>query len=170
MLRAAYAEVLRGEPKNAKINLPILVTARQVLEAEPLDSLLSIAGPKVTAELKGRTCVQILMVDALDEVPSSRRQEALDRAVQLAEELKASLLITSRKVDLVKSAPKGFTEYELLPFEVHQALKLFEKLLHGRKDMLDALKVGLEKIRFNIPMVPLSLIFLLDLVEERKLG
>ena len=69
---------------------------------------------------------------------------------------------------MLKTPPAGFTKYELLPFEVSQALKLFEKLVEGNKDKLKLLKSGLEKIQFKVPMVPLSLILLFELVEEKR--
>jgi predicted NACHT family NTPase len=112
--------------------------------------------------------VNMLMVDALDEVSSSQRQQALEKASQFADELKINLLVASRKMDLVKTAPEGFTKYELLPFEFNQALKLLDNLAGGDKDKLKVLKSGLEKIQFKMPMVPLSLILLLELVEQKR--
>ena len=37
------------------------------------------------------------------------------------------LIITSRKIDIIKNTPVGFEKYEILPFEYSQALQLFEK-------------------------------------------
>jgi hypothetical protein len=44
---------------------------------------------------------------------------------------------------------------------------MFERLL-DKKDKLDALREGLEKIRFQIPIIPLSLVLLLEVVEEHQ--
>jgi predicted NACHT family NTPase len=122
----------------------------------------------VSPELESRMVITMLMVDALDEVPSSKRQQALDKAAQFADELNISLLVTSRKIEMLKTPPAGFTKYELMPFDVSQALKLFAKLVEGNKDKLKVLKSGLEKIQFKMPMVPLSLILLFELAEERR--
>jgi hypothetical protein len=85
MLRDASANVLHGDEKKKPIEMPILVNARQVLDTESIESLLGAIA--VTSELKSRMVVKTLMVDALDEVPSANRQEALEKAVRFADEL-----------------------------------------------------------------------------------
>ena len=52
--------------KKTPINVPVLVSARQILDAQDLEALLTISD-LATTELKGRTKVQILMVDAVDD-------------------------------------------------------------------------------------------------------
>ncbi len=165
MFRDALMDVIRGSGNKRPFELPILVEARQILEMNDTRALLGTL--VVSPELESRMAITMLMVDALDEVPSSKRQQALDKAAQFADELNISLLVTSRKVEMLKTPPAGFTKYELLPFEVGQALKLFAKLAEGNKDKLKVLKSGLEKIQFKMPMVPLSLILLFELVEEK---
>jgi predicted NACHT family NTPase len=166
MFRDALMDVIRGSGNKRPFELPILVEARQILEMNDTRALLGTL--VVSPELESRMAITMLMVDALDEVPSSKRQQALDKAAQFADELNISLLVTSRKVEMLKTPPAGFTKYELLPFEVGQALKLFAKLAEGNKDKLKVLKSGLEKIQFKMPMVPLSLILLFELVEEKR--
>lgn len=166
MFRDALMDLIRGSVNKQPFELPILVSARQILEMGGTGALLGTL--VVSPELKSRMVVKMLMVDALDEVPSSKRQQALDKAAQFADELNISLLVTSRKIEMLKTPPIGFTKYELLPFEVSQALKLFAKLAEGNKDKVKVLKSGLEKIRFKMPMVPLSLILLFELVEEKR--
>jgi hypothetical protein len=166
MFRDAATDVIRGADKKQSIELPILIHARQLVELDDTESLLDTQA--LSSELKSRMVVNMLMVDALDEVSSSQRQQALEKASQFADELKINLLVASRKMDLVKTAPEGFTKYELLPFEFNQALKLLDNLAGGDKDKLKVLKSGLEKIQFKMPMVPLSLILLLELVEQKR--
>ncbi|MEI8014120.1 MAG: restriction endonuclease [Nitrospira sp.] len=166
MFRDALMDVIRGSGNKRPFELPILVEARKILEMNDTRALMGTL--VVSPELESRMAITMLMVDALDEVPSSKRQQALDKAAQFADELNISLLVTSRKVEMLKTPPAGFTKYELLPFEVGQALKLFAKLAEGNKDRLKVLKSGLEKIQFKMPMVPLSLILLFELVEEKR--
>ncbi len=166
MFRDALMDVIRGRENKQPFELPILVHARQILEMGGTGALLGTL--VVSPELESRMAITMLMVDALDEVPASKRQQALDKAAQFADELNISLLVTSRKIEMLKTPPAGFTKYELMPFEVSQALKLFAKLVEGNKDKLKVLKSGLEKIQFKMPMVPLSLILLFELVEERR--
>lgn len=166
MFRDALMDVIRGSENKQPFDLPILVSASQILEMGDTGALLGTL--VVSPELESRMVITMLMVDALDEVPSSKRQQALDKAAQFADELNVSLLVTSRKIEMLKTPPAGYTRYELLPFEVSQALKLFAKLVEGNKDKLKLLNLGLEKIQFKMPMVPLSLILLFELVEEKR--
>jgi hypothetical protein len=107
------------------------------------------------------------MIDALDEIPATKGMEIIEKAKIYSQKIACPLIITSRKIDIIKNAPEGFEKYEILPFEYSQALQLFEKLVQD-KNSLKCLKSGLEKIQFQIPKVPLSLILLIDLVEENK--
>ncbi len=56
-------------------------------------------------------------------------------------------------------------KYELLPFEFGQAIELFKKFAKSSQ-MLDALKDGLTRIGSQVIMTPLSLLMLLNVVEE----
>ena len=77
------------------------------------------------------------------------------------------MIISSRKIDIIKNPIPNFTHYELLPFEFNQALKLFQKLVVGDQELND-LKDALDKIKYQIPIIPLSLMLLLTFVEEKK--
>src|SRR5205807_2643075 len=77
------------------------------------------------------------------------------------------LLIASRKIDLLSITPTGFQKYELLPFGTGQALQLIEKV-QNNPIAAENIRDGLDKMRYQIPMVPLSLILLIEIVEEHK--
>lgn len=165
MLKESSRLLFRGVSKKQTIEIPILVSAKEILEADDGGTLLKKYF--VTQDVEHRFKVKVLMVDALDEVSPTQGNEVMEKAERFSQELASSLLITSRKIDIIKTPPAGFEKYELLPFEYGQALKLFEKLARS-KEVLGSLRDGLEKIKFQIPMVPLSLILLIDLVEEKK--
>ena len=165
MLREAYALAIKRVEKGKKIAVPILISAKEILEIENANSLLKHYFGSL--EIINRFQATIMVVDALDEVTPDRRKEIIEKAEMLSKELTCCLVITSRKIEIIDAPPLGFEKYELLPFEFKQAIKLFEKLVSNEK-ILTALKDGLEKIKFQIPMVPLSLMLLLQLVEEQK--
>src|SRR6266545_203555 len=165
MLRETYSTITRHRRGPEKPEVPLLVEAKQILDKDNVEELLlSYFGDPHVAS---RVHVKVLMVDALDEVPSSRRDEVIVKLKNFADTLECGLVLTSRKIDLLSFTPAGFRKYELLPFEAGQALKLFEKI-HGKDQLLDSLKIELNKIKYQIPMVPLSLILLMELVEENK--
>lgn len=165
MLKEAYNCVTKGKKSSKCADVPLLVTASEILVIATIeDLLLSYFQDRQITE---RLAVKVLMVDALDEVPASLRMEVIRKSSEYAEALGCSLILTSRKIDVLSTTPSGFKKYELLPFEAGQALKLFEKI-HGKDQLLESLKAELNKIRYQIPMVPLSLILLMELVEENK--
>jgi hypothetical protein len=165
LLRQSYLLLTKSTKCKDKPELPVVVAAKDLLnEADLRQFLISYFQD---ADILDRIQISVLMVDALDEISSQHRDRIVNRCREFAETLDCALIITSRKINFVNSTPTGYRKYELLPFEASQALKLFEKL-HGNDELLRTLRDALNKIRFQIPMVPLSLLLLLQLVEENN--
>jgi flagellar biosynthesis GTPase FlhF len=165
ILRQSYNSLTKSTKARGKAEIPLLFGAKDILELNDVHELRSSYFGN--EELAGRVNSSVLMVDALDEVPSQQREEVVLRSMKFSQLLDCALIITSRKIDFLSSTPSGCKKYELLPFEASQALKLFEKI-HGKDQLLQTLRGELNKIRFQIPMVPLSLLLLLELVEEKS--
>lgn len=165
MLKKASNQMFHGEIKKQKIKIPVLISAKEIMEIDKLESLLEMN--LGTQDIKERFRVNVLMVDSLDEIPPNQGEKVIEKADKFSQDLDCSLIITSRKIDAIRTPPIGFEKYELLPFEFGQAIKVFEKLASS-KQILVSLKDGLERIKFQIPMVPLSLMLLVELVEEKK--
>jgi len=167
MLRAAYERATHRHGGNSEerqpLDVPVLVTARELWEAKDAHELK--AKYFHAPEVAGQFHIQVLLVDGLDELPASLRQQTIEKARGFAEDLQCSLAITSRKIEILRETPKGFRKYELMPFEMGQALRLFEKLLAGNP-LLSALQDGLKKIQNQIPLTPLSLVLLLEVAAE----
>ncbi len=164
MYKQAGALVYQGASKK-KINIPILIPANDVLSLKSATDLTKEYFQPV--EIKDRFKVVALILDGLDEVPSDKRPLVIEKAQALAAQLDSAVVITSRRIDLVDIPPSGFQKYELLHFQFSQAIKLFEKVVLNPTS-LSSLRAGLEKIKSQIPMIPLSLMFLVELVEENK--
>ena len=164
-LEKAYASLIKGRDKSEKIKIPILLSAEEISMLSTFDEYLNYCFPK--EELKDEFQIEVLCVDALDEVPTDKRQEIIDKAQVYADKLGCSLIITSRKVDIVKTQLSNYEKYELLPFEFGQAKKFFEKIAKS-KEILNAVTEGLERIKSQVPMIPMSLILLVELAEKNK--
>ncbi|MCG3117395.1 MAG: hypothetical protein LLH30_17140 [Candidatus Manganitrophus sp. SA1] len=164
MLRESSPSIHQEKGDEKKIEIPILVVAKDILDTNTPEEIFRKFVPE---ELEHRFLVKVLMVDALDEVHSTNRMDVIEKARVFSEKYSCPLVVTSRKIDIVKQPPKDFEAYELMPFRFSQALKLFQKLVSSQKT-LSSLKDGLDRIKNQIPMVPLSLMFLIDLVEENK--
>lgn len=165
MMREASFLLIRGVSKEHKIEIPLMVTAKEILEADSPETL--IKNNFLSPDIINRFKISVLMIDALDEAPQEERIKIIEKGSNFSKELSCSIVITSRKIDVIKTPPTGFEKYELLPFEYGQALKLFKKLVSNQK-LLEVLQDGLKKIEFQIPMVPLSLMLLVELVEKHK--
>jgi hypothetical protein len=160
--KLAAARLTARQSKRA-LAIPVLVSARELVDTNGLHRELTL----IPSELQGRLHVDALLVDGLDEVAAVHRDAVLARAKTIAKEHHASLIVSSRNVASLRAAPEGFIRHELLPFQISQAAKLFEKLLAGASQ-LPELKAGLEKIRGQIPFNPLALLLLAEVVVERK--
>lgn len=163
LLKQAAAQT--GGQKKGRILAPLLATAAEIAQSANADELI---GKYFTApEIQDKFEVNCLVVDGLDEVHADKRQEVIDKSRLYRSQLKSSLVISSRKIDITNKLPAGFSKYELLHLGLGQAFKLFENIT-ANHDVLKALKGGLDQIKNQIPMIPLSLMMLVDLVEEHK--
>lgn len=149
-----------------KIKIPFLITANDFFKK--IDDFKTLLDRYIHphTEIFDRLRITVLIIDGLDEVPSGKRNEVLKKAEALSKQLNCPLLISTRKTDLVKNPPVGFETYELLSFDFKQAIELYQKLTIDIV-ILTALRRGLESIRYQIPMTPLSLFLLLKIVESR---
>ncbi|HEY3876372.1 MAG TPA: hypothetical protein VGM92_12930, partial [Candidatus Kapabacteria bacterium] len=163
VLRESYIHATRSEAGTPTVELPVVVTAAQIVAAPDKEALIS--NVLAVGSFLPSFNVKCLLVDAIDSIPTERREEAIQKAKLFAKEWDSGLVITSRKTSFLRNPPDGFERVELLPFEFRQAIDLFKKILGPGKDF-DSLCEGLERIKDQIPIVPLSLILLIELVEK----
>lgn len=146
-----------------KIELPINITAHEFRKYYDTASLLKENNLYHNSKLK----VKCIMIDGLDEISKEERKKLLEKAEQFANELKCSLIITTRKVDFIQEFLSKFKKYELLPFELNQAFKFIERFLTDKKK-IEILKNGIEQLHNQIILTPISLYHLIELVEQYK--
>ncbi len=148
-----------------QVEIPVLIPAKEFLQLTNVQALIEeyISYPEIIDRLK----VTAILIDGLDEVRPEQRNEVLERATDFSEQLNCPLVVTSRKIDLIKNPPAGFQRYELLPFEFGQALRFFQNLTADTQ-ILHALQDGLERVKYQIPMTPLSLLLLIEIAENYK--
>ena len=109
----------------------------------------------------------MIIVDGLDEIESRHRNAIIDKLDEFSNRIGCSYIVTSRKIDIVNTLSEEYHKYELLPFEFSQAVTLVSRLIND-KTLLKAIYETLEKIQAQILLVPLSLMLLVELVEENK--
>lgn len=152
------------EASNIKIETPLLL---KVSEFEKVNDVESLTKMKIPLELRNRAKINLLMIDGLDESEPVNRKNILEKAKSFAKGLNCALIISSRKIDIVEESLLDFQKYELLSFRLNQAFMFFKKIVKDVK-VLQELKKGLQKIHFKIPLNPLTLLFLVELVEINK--
>lgn len=166
MYQSAYQQLLKKPGKSdSEIFVPILVTARQFLDLETVEDFLLRYFE--SEETKRHFKVSVVIVDGLDEIEPSNRREIVDKLDEFTGEIGCSYILTSRKIDILNTLPEKYEKYELLPFEFSQAIKLVSKLVNDHS-VLETMKESLQRIQNQIMLVPLSLMLLVDLVEEHK--
>ena len=166
MLNNARNQLLKKSPKsNKKIPVPIFISARQLLESELEKEFLE--GYFESEGIQSQFKVDIIMVDGLDEIESENRVTLITKLDTFSEVVGCSYILTSRKIDIINTLPEKYQKYELHPFEFRQASQLFSKLINDNK-VLAVVREILEKIRAQMFLVPLSLMLLIELVEEYK--
>ena len=166
MYKKAYNLLLeKPEKSDTKIPVPVFISVRKLLESESEKSFLEKYFE--SEEVQNRFKVDMLIVDGLDEIVSEQRADIIRKLDKFSETIGCSYILTSRKVDIINTLPQKYQKYELLPFEFSQALQLASKLISDNK-VFTTIKEGLEKIQDQILLVPLSLMLLVELVEEHK--
>lgn len=147
-------------------NIPIVVSALDVLESNSIDELKNkFMDFNGTGEILK---INLLAVDALDEVPFEERDNVLEKIEAYIEQLEASVVITSRRVNVLSAKRQGYEELEILPFKIPQALDFLEKILGGNQDSLRRLEDGLRNLSTHLPLIPLSLKMLAELAESAR--
>jgi hypothetical protein len=143
--------------------VPLFCTARDFascLDEDAFDqNLVAKAG------LPRSLTVGALLIDGLDEVPVEERIRILELAKSIANARDYSVVVSSRRVDLLREPVEGWTTYELMPLEFGQAMGLFEKIIDSGST-LGVLREGLEHVGGSLDLTPLSLLLLLELAER----
>ena len=122
----------------------------------------------IPLEVKERVITNALLVDALDELPSAKRLEVLDKARHFAEELSCALVVTSRNIRCLHDIDHGFEKYEIQPFNLSQALTMLSKLFQDDPNKLSVVSAMSKELYNQIQFAPLSLLLLIELVEDHQ--
>jgi hypothetical protein len=161
-VHAAASTLIANRGAGARIRIPLLVKARQLVDCPDAQMLCKGALPDDLPE--GSVEVTSLLVDGLDETPSQLHGELLAKAQEVARELGASLVVTSRNIDTVRDGVPGFRQYQMLPFETAQALELFKKMVSDPQTLVD-LEEALDEVSSSLALVPLSLVLLVQIAQ-----
>lgn len=109
----------------------------------------------------------LIVIDGLDEVGKKDRENIVGVATKYCKG-KCSLIFTSRKSTSIKKMLKSFLKYELLEFESSQVINFIKKVLEGNEILIQSLLKGIEQLKNQIPMYPMSLALLIEIAQTQK--
>jgi hypothetical protein len=154
----------KSQNPDIPLNVPILIQAKDLVN-KTIDDLYNEF--VVDVELDKDIKIKTLLVDGLDDIVSEKRQECLDKASRFADKQKCGLVISCRKTPMLSTILSPFDRYELLPFDLNQAISFVEKSLTDQK-LIEVLKTGIRQNELKIELTPMALELLIDVAQYEK--
>ncbi|MFA6759962.1 MAG: hypothetical protein WCR69_02815 [Sulfuricurvum sp.] len=114
--------------------------------------------------------IKTIIVDGIDEVNTNDR-------IEIKEKIEAYVKLKNPQISLVFSSRTNFsiidefeqyTHYELIPYEMKQAIEFVKKIAQQESILLDNLESKLTELEGQIPFYPLALKLLIEVVEKHK--
>lgn len=114
--------------------------------------------------------INTIIIDGIDEV-STKDRIAIKEKVEAYINLKntnISLVFSSRTNFTIIDEFEQYTHYELMPYEIKQAIEFIKKMAQKQSLLLDNLENKLFELEGQIPFYPLALRLLIEVVEKHK--
>lgn len=146
------------------IKSPIIIKASKLNNGRCLKDVIDSYYKEQTRQLSPN----LLIVDGVDEVNNTTKEKIIKETEEYADKKRISLIFTTRKSTEVKKRLQNYENYELLPFETSQAINYFKKIVEHNHVLLNALIKGLEQLKHQIPLYPMSLSLLIEIAEKQK--
>jgi len=114
--------------------------------------------------------IKTIIIDGIDEVATNDRAE-------IKEKIEAYVNLKNKQITLVFSSRTNFsiidefttyTHYELMPYEIKQAIEFIKNMAQKQSILLDNLEAKLFELEGQIPFYPLALRLLIEVVEKHK--
>jgi len=114
--------------------------------------------------------IKTIIIDGIDEVNTKERMEIKEK-IEAYVKLKnpqISLVFSSRTNFTIIDEFEQYTHYELIPYEMKQAIEFIKKIAQQESILLDNLENKLIELEGQIPFYPLALKLLIEVVEKHK--
>ena len=108
----------------------------------------------------------ILIIDGIDEVTIAERNLIINYSENYCNENEISLLITTRKDQDISNQLKNYNRFELLPFELSQAIEFLKRMAGRNQNLINSLLKNIQELQHQIPMTPMSLVLLIEIAEK----
>lgn len=108
----------------------------------------------------------ILIIDGIDEVNVAERNLIIKYSENYCNQNGISLLITTRKDQDISNQLKNYNRFELLPFELSQAIEFLKRMAGKNQNLINSLLKNIQELQHQIPMTPMSLVLLIEIAEK----
>ena len=152
--------------QTSNISIPVLIKATELKNGK-LNNLNKILDTYYE-ESSINFDINLIIIDGLDEVDEESKINIISVVSQLCKEQYISLILTSRKSTVTRQLVDSFEKFELVPFETSQAINFIKKMASGKQKLLSALLKGFEQLKDQIPLYPMALSLLIEIVEEQE--
>ena len=146
------------------INTPVVIKATKLVNDKSLIETIE----EYYDESSTTITPSLLIIDGMDEISNDLKEEVIKQSENYCNKNLISLIFTTRKSTEVKKRLFNYDKYELLPFETSQAIDYFKKMLNSNKALLGALIKGLEELKHQIPLYPMSLSLLIEIAKTQQ--
>lgn len=107
----------------------------------------------------------MIIVDGIDEVSDIDRKSIVDITQNYCDIERISFIVTSRKnQDIVKEL-NNYKLYEILPFELSQAMEFIKRMAGSNQALVSSLLKNIQELQHQIPMSAMSLALLIEIAE-----
>lgn len=145
------------------IKCPVLLKASSVKNLTEIEISL-----KIEEYYSSNSTIKpnILIIDGIDEVNVAERNLIIKYSENYCNQNGISLLITTRKDQDISNQLKNYNRFELLPFELSQAIEFLKRMAGKNQNLINSLLKNIQELQHQIPMTPMSLVLLIEIAEK----
>ncbi|MCB1144532.1 MAG: AAA family ATPase [Leptospiraceae bacterium] len=166
----SYRECIKQitENKEKIVAIPILLKANEFINIKNKEALYECIPDNIREKIQ----INSILIDGVDEISIEERKSVIHKAIELSNELKTSLIISTRTDQISNESIQSLKRYDLLSFEFNQSLRLIQKITDGGYRDFSKIKNiivdSINKLGKNLPLTPISIILLVELIEQEK--
>ena len=165
MIQYSIAESTKSlnSKKQTTIKCPVLLKASSVKNLTEIEIRL-----KIEEYYSSNSTIKpnILIIDGIDEVNVAERNLIIKYSENYCNQNGISLLITTRKDQDISNQLKNYNRFELLPFELSQAIEFLKRMAGKNQNLINSLLKNIQELQHQIPMTPMSLVLLIEIAEK----
>lgn len=168
IVQHAIQKIIRGSDINLDqaIFAPVLLRATKIKQASKED--LQSAIVNYYSDSPSAIKPNIILIDGIDEISENDRKHLVELAENYCDEHSISLIVTSRKNQDIAKELSNFSYFEILPFELSQAMEFIKRMAEKNQKLMQGLLKNIEQFQHQIPMTAMSLALLIEIAEKHN--